>query len=203
LQGRALHQGDVLSIGQDVDFEAKAYALEKKYIPHYGEKITLRVLLGPQDDMFTPEAIKTFFEGKYVISNEADRMGYRLEGPKVAHVDKADIVSDALSLGAIQIPAHGMPIIMMADRQTTGGYAKIGTIIGPDLSVLAQAKPGDEVQFSMCLEEEAVNALRGERQAYADIERICRNQKKSSGIVKLYNVVINQQVYEVRVEACE
>lgn len=169
LHGRALRQGDMLDIGNDVEGEAQAQALESRYVPEYNPNVALRVLLGPQDNMFTEDAITTFFSSQYVITDEADRMGYRLEGPKIAHIDKADIVSDALPLGAIQIPAHGMPIIMMADRQTTGGYAKIGTVIGPDLAKLAQAKPGDSIQFVRVTETEAVAALRIERQSYMDI----------------------------------
>lgn len=169
LQGRALQQGDMLDIGKDFGREARPRELAAEFIPRYEQQIGLRVLLGPQDDMFTAEAIDTFFRSEYTISDEADRMGYRLEGAKISHLGKADIISDALPLGAIQIPAHGMPIIMMADRQTTGGYAKIGTVIGPDLAKLAQAKPGDKIRFENITEQEAVKVLRDERESYLRI----------------------------------
>jgi biotin-dependent carboxylase-like uncharacterized protein len=98
-----------------------------------------------------------------------DRM-YRLEGPAVRHKAGADILTDALAPGAVQVPGDGMPIVMMADCQTSGGYAKIGTVIGPDLRLLAQSRSGDTVHFLRCPEEEAVTALRGERAAYAVIK---------------------------------
>ncbi|WP_425060004.1 biotin-dependent carboxyltransferase family protein [Sporomusa carbonis] len=203
LEGRALRQGDVLNIAQDIeDIEngIQTRVLEAQYIPCYDQNISLRVLLGPQADMFTAEAITTFLNNEYVITDEADRMGYRLVGPKITHVNKADIVSDALPFGAIQVPAHGMPIIMMADRQTTGGYAKIGTVISPDLSKLAQAKPGDLVHFSLCSENEAIDAFKEEQQRYTDIVRSFHDQKNSSGLVRHFSIVVNQQAYKVQVE---
>ncbi len=166
LEGRALQQGDLLDVGCDFESDVRLRSISAGDIPDYSQNITLRVLLGPQDDMFSPEAIATFFDSEYLISEEADRVGYRLQGPKITHLDKAVIISDALPMGAIQIPAHGLPIIMMADRQTTGGYAKIGAVIGPDLSKLAQAKPGDRVIMQRIDEQQAVDALRAERQIY-------------------------------------
>lgn len=202
LQGRKISQGDVLDIGRDIEGEAQGRALQPQYVPVYAQMITLRVLLGPQDDMFTPEAIDTFFAGQYVITDEADRMGYRLDGPKIAHIDKADIVSDALCLGAIQIPTHGMPIIMMADRQTTGGYAKIGTVIGPDLTKLAQAKPGDSVKFEKVEEQAAVEALRKERQVYLQIVKSFTAEAPAAaeGIKRHYRIVINGTAYDVEIQ---
>jgi allophanate hydrolase subunit 2 len=93
-------------------------------------------------------------------------MGILLEGARVEHVTGPDIISDALCPGAIQVPGDGQPIIMMADCQTTGGYAKIGTVIGPDLSKLAQTKAGDCVSFVACSDAEAVAALAAEQHAY-------------------------------------
>lgn len=200
LQGRAIRQDDILSIGQDIEAQAFPRALGKEFIPAYGNEIVLRVLLGPQDDMFTTEGIETLFQGEYKISDEADRMGYRLEGPKINHIGKADIVSDALCHGAIQIPAHGMPIIMMADRQTTGGYPKIGAVIGPDLARLAQAKSGDRVRFARVSEAEAVEALAAERRTYADIAISLQTTTFSSGIKSTFKIVVNGVVYEVELK---
>ncbi|MCX7780894.1 MAG: biotin-dependent carboxyltransferase family protein [Negativicutes bacterium] len=202
LQGRALQQGDVLDIGQDIDSEAGPRTLAAQYIPQYDQKVTLRVLLGPQDDMFPAEAIATFFGSCYTITEEADRMGYRLEGAKITHIDKADIVSDALCFGAIQIPAHGMPIIMMADRQTTGGYAKIGTVIGPDLMKLAQAKPGDSVRFEKVEEPAAVEALRAERQLYLQILESFKPKTAvlSESLQRYYQVNVGGTVYSVAIQ---
>lgn len=168
-EGRVLWQGDVLNIGRDSAFSVRSRNLESKYIPQYSERINLRVILGPQDNMFTPEAIRTFFESAYTITNQADRIGYRLKGPGIMHRGKADIVSDAVCLGAIQVPANGMPIIMTADHKTTGGFAKLGSVIRVDLSTLAQARPGDTIHFTQIAEQEAIQALRDEKQRYSNI----------------------------------
>lgn len=201
-QGRALIQGDVLEIGQEIEHPAGPHSLDPTFIPPYEKHVKLRVLLGPQDNMFNAEAIAAFFKGQYTVTDEADRMGYRLDGPKIAHVDKADIISDALCLGAIQIPAHGMPIIMMADRQTTGGYAKIGTVIGPDLRKLAQAKPGDIVQFEQVDEPAAVAALRDERKLYLQIAESFQTKISlpAANTKQCYQLSVNGVVYSVDIE---
>ncbi|MDI6805360.1 MAG: hypothetical protein QMD20_01705, partial [Candidatus Bathyarchaeia archaeon] len=92
--------------------------------------------------------IATFLSNPYKVTSEADRMGYRLEGPPIKHKAKADIVSDALLPGAIQVPKNGKPIIIMRDAQTTGGYPKIAVATTPDVSSLGQAKPNDTIEFS-------------------------------------------------------
>ena len=202
LEGRALQPGDVLEVGQDYDPDARSRMLPAEDIPKYGREVRLRVLLGPQDDMFSAESVARFFDSEFVITDEADRVGYRLHGPKIAHRDKAVIISDSLPMGAIQIPAHGMPIIMMADRQTTGGYAKIGTVIGPDLSRLAQARPGDRVRMRKIDEREAVAALRTERQVYL---RLIGSFTKTSALPEAgpeptYRVLVNKVAYRVGIQ---
>jgi biotin-dependent carboxylase-like uncharacterized protein len=202
LQGRALRQGDILAVGEDAESEARPRALDSLYIPQYSQSVSLRVLLGPQDNMFPSEAIATFFQSQYTVTDEADRMGYRLEGAKISHIGKADIISDALCLGAIQIPAHGMPIIMMADRQTTGGYAKIGTVIGPDLKKLAQAKPGDVVRFEQVEEAAAVEALREERHTYLQIVESFKDKviPPPTSAKRVLQIVVNGMTYHVEIE---
>ncbi|WP_425060020.1 5-oxoprolinase subunit C [Sporomusa carbonis] len=174
-EGRALQQGDVLYVGQDGAFQVHTQNLESQYIPQYGEQINLRVLLGPQDNMFTPEAISTFFESVYTITDQSDRIGYRLKGPRIMHTGKADIVSDAVCLGAIQIPANGMPVIMTADHPTTDGFAKLGSVIRADLSILAQARPGGTIRFRCIGEQEAIEALKHEKQCYISITKLCQD----------------------------
>ncbi len=200
--GRALKAGDVIARGQ-----ASAHAfcqpkcLPAEWIPALGDQIAIRVLAGPQGDYFTEGGMETFFSSQYVISDEADRMGYRMDGAKIEHSKKPDIVSDALCLGAIQVPGHGMPIVMMADRQTTGGYAKIGTVIGPDLWKLAQAKPGDTVRFIRCTDEEAVEALRAENSRYEQLAAWAAAGSQPSGGGKRYQMKINGVSYKITVEA--
>jgi allophanate hydrolase subunit 2 len=134
--------------------------------PRYANDLRLRVILGPQDDLFTEDGIATFLNRGYTVSTRNDRMAYLLEGEIIKHKNGPDIVSDALCPGAVQIPGNGMPIIMMADCQTTGGYAKIATIIGPDLAKMAQAKAGDKISFVACSDTEAIAALMAERKCY-------------------------------------
>mgnify|MGYP000980156796 CR=1 FL=1 len=156
------------------------------------------VAIGAMGGIGTAAGLETLFSSTYTITDEADRMGYRLEGPHIEHAGKADIVSDALPLGAVQVPGHGMPIIMMADRQTTGGYAKIATVIGPDLARLAQAKPGDTVRFIRCTDDEAVAALRAERQTYAAVAAWRDGRLRQSPAQK-FRITVNGQTYEVEI----
>jgi antagonist of KipI len=201
MDGRPLKEGDLLSTGRDVSAAVVPLRLPEQFVPRHDQEITLRVILGPQDDMFTSGGVGTLLASQYTISHEADRMGYRLEGPKIEHVDKADIISDALPLGAVQVPAHGMPIVMMADRQTTGGYAKIATVIGPDLSLLAQGKPGDTVRFSLCADEEAVEALRREEQCYEEIQAFLASRQSSApNPLRSFNVFVDGVYYDVRIQ---
>jgi antagonist of KipI len=129
-------------------------------VPEYPEEIRLRVLPGPQDDLFDEKGIKTFYSSVYTVTPRNDRMGYCLAGPLIRHRHGADIVSDALCAGAVQVPGDGLPLVMTADHQTTGGYAKIGAVIGPDLFRLAQARQGTRVRFIRCTDSEAVRVLR-------------------------------------------
>ena len=201
VDGKALHAGSTLAVGkQQTSVAGQLRTVPAAFIPHYASELTVRVLLGPQDDLFTEEGIATFFNSEYTISDEADRMGYRLEGPPIKHSGTADIISDALCQGAIQVPGHGMPIVMMADRGTTGGYAKIGTVIGPDLSWLAQAKPGDSVRFIQCFDEEAVAALQHEQDSYTQIETWVTAPQHKFINARSFKVTINEQCYDVEVE---
>ncbi len=134
-----------------------------------GEKQEIRVILGPQDDYFLMKGIKTFFEEEYKVTSDMDRMGYRLAGPYIAHKDTADIISDGIPLGAIQIPSHGQPIIMLADRQTIGGYAKIGTVISIDIPRFVQSREDTIIKFKKIDIENAQKLYRDEEKAYDKI----------------------------------
>ncbi|WP_169008535.1 5-oxoprolinase/urea amidolyase family protein [Faecalispora jeddahensis] len=157
LQGRTLCTGDELPLSGSVN--AAALAVCEELVPDFPVQISLRVVLGPQENAFTPEGIRTFLSGEYAVTPVSDRMGYRLEGPQIEQSAGADIISDGIVMGAVQVPANGQPIIMMADRQTTGGYTKIATVITADLSLLAQARPGDTVCFHAVSVEEAQEEL--------------------------------------------
>lgn len=202
-EGRQLRPGDRLKTGGAYQSQEFTVKLPQQFKPIYESRTTIRVMLGPQDDLFTAAGRETLFAAPYGITDEADRMGYRLEGTAIEHVEKADIVSDALPLGAIQVPGHGQPIVMMADRQTTGGYAKIGVVISTDISKLAQAKPGDSVQFISCSQTEAVAALRQRQEQYEEIaayiqQRSLLPPQTTTG--RLFLVSVNGQQYRVQVE---
>lgn len=202
LEGRALKAGDILKILPTDLSKCKAQILSADLIPEIPSVIKLRIILGPQNEDFTPLGIETLFSAEYKITNEADRMGYRLEGSIVEHATKPDIVSDALCQGAVQIPGHGMPIIMMADRQTTGGYTKIGTVISPDLRLLAQAKPGDMVSFVEVDDTAGVEALQTTKNYYEKVRAFTsQNMKKqlTSSNVKNFRITVNNNVYDVQV----
>lgn len=160
--GRALVVGDRIPVGP-ASSPPPARALGRRELPRRAPEIGLRVLLGPQDDRFAPEGLATFLGSAYRVTNRNDRMGYRLEGPSIRHRDGPDIVSDALLPGAVQVPGSGTPIVMMADAQTVGGYAKIACVISADLPRLAQARRGDVVRFARVDAGEAVRALRRTR----------------------------------------
>ncbi len=115
----------------------------------------LRVVLGNQAKYFTEKGIKTFGSKIYTLTVQCDRMGFRLDGPVIEHIDGADIISDGAVFGSIQVPSDGNPIVLMADRQTTGGYTKIGTVITADLPRLSQLPVGDGIHFDIISVEEA------------------------------------------------
>lgn len=165
LDGRALAQGDTLSALEGVTTNTggkRAMAVSR--VPVYGHSHKVRVVLGPQDDAFTPHGIETFLSASYTVTSQSDRVGYRLEGPRIEHVAGADIVSDGIPFGAVQVVGDGMPIILMADRGSTGGYTKIAAVISADLTSLAQAVPGDTITFQSITVEEAHRVLREQEQ---------------------------------------
>ena len=157
-EGRALKKGDIISTGP-VSFHLPSLAgkeFPRHRIPKYSDTPEVHVVLGPQDDYFSEEGIAIFLSSEYRVGATSDRMGYRLQGPEIAHKGRADIISDGIALGSVQVPADRQPIVMMADHQTTGGYPKIATVISADIPLLAQCVPGDStVTFKAITVEEA------------------------------------------------
>ncbi len=143
LAGRALQIGDVLRADHPSRplTELAARTLPEALRPAYTQTPIIDVIMGPQQDSFTSESVETFLSSDYSISPISDRMGYRLEGAALTQRAKIELLSEGMTRGAIQIPANGQPIVMMADCPTTGGYPKIGTVISADLPVLAQCAP--------------------------------------------------------------
>jgi biotin-dependent carboxylase-like uncharacterized protein len=160
--GRALVAGDRIECGApagDVGVEWRAPA------PFVHDDGPIRVLPGPQDDAFAAEAMATLTTQPYRVGRDSDRMGLRLEGPRLVHRGSADIVSDGIAPGAIQVPGNGQPIVLLADAQTVGGYTKIATVIRADLPRLAHARPGSELRFAVVTRAMAFAALRAQAAA--------------------------------------
>jgi biotin-dependent carboxylase-like uncharacterized protein len=167
LHGRLLASGDRLPVGAARGPGPAPRSLPPEQRPACGGGATLRVLPGPQDDHFTPEGMVTLLSAAWKVTPQNDRMGFRLEGPPISLWGAPDIITDPLVPGAIQVPGSGQPIIMGADAQTTGGYAKIATVIGPDLRLLGQARAGDLLHFALTTQAAAVEALVEERAGLA------------------------------------
>ncbi|HBB17001.1 MAG TPA: KipI antagonist [Syntrophus sp. (in: bacteria)] len=174
LNGRALIKGDRISIrnaGGDLRRFNPDFSLRREQIPSYGREWQVRVIPGPQSDYFTRRGIAAFYSAEYDISPQADRMGYRLRGPKIEHKAAADILTDATPRGSVQVPGDGNPIILLSDGQTTGGYSKIGVIISPDQDRLGQARPGDKIRFRRMGVVEAQRIIQGEEERIQEIKR--------------------------------
>jgi biotin-dependent carboxylase-like uncharacterized protein len=167
IDGRALRAGDMLKVvcsdGHPDGAAATALPLALRQPPAV-DNAPLRVIPGPQRDHFTDAAWQQFIGTEFTVSREADRMGLRLDGPQLAHALEhargADIISDGVTPGAIQVPGDGRPILLLADCQTVGGYPKIATVIRADLPRLGHALPGQVLRFAAVTMAEALAARR-------------------------------------------
>lgn len=171
--GRALAYGDCIPLVSSPAFLPNLplrVAPAEKQPSGQTEPVVLHVVPGPQEDLFTEQGVATFYGQRFCTTSQSDRMGYRLDGPAIETEHGSDIASDGIAFGAVQVPAHGRPIIMLADRQTTGGYAKIGTIASVDIPKLVQCRPGREIRFERISVQEAQAAYRKEEQALQTLE---------------------------------
>ncbi len=164
-QGRRLQSRDVLAVALPAVAERGERALATP--PDLRLDDAIRVVLGPQLDYFTDASVRTFLTSEYVVSPQADRMGYRLQGAAIAHKAGYDIVSDGIVTGAVQVPGSGQPIVLMVDNQTTGGYPKIATVISADVPLVARRKPGRTIRFAEVDVHEAERARREQETALA------------------------------------
>ena len=167
LEGRALQKGDVFSIAdlsrETMDAinqtEDVKWSVNYNELIHFNKHQEIRVIRGTEFDRFKSESQKTFFEEPFTLTVQSDRMGYRLEGPPISIMDSFELLSEGVTFGTVQIPSSGQPIILMADRQTTGGYPKIAQVITADLPTLAQLQPTSTIQFKEVTLEEAEQIL--------------------------------------------
>ncbi|MCM3067580.1 5-oxoprolinase subunit C family protein [Priestia flexa] len=162
-KGRALQANDVIKFttSQQQHVEVASHVHMPNWYVNFHERLSfekkpiIRVIKGSQFDLFTKESQQAFSEQAFKVSTQSDRMGYRIAGPELALSEKVELLSEAVTNGSIQVPPDGNPIILLADRQTTGGYPKMAQVITADLPVLAQVKPGESIYFQYITLEEA------------------------------------------------
>lgn len=205
--GRALRAGDCLPLGEQrlppgaIKGDLVVPLPEAWQPPSYADLLPLRVVLGPQADRFTSEAICALSSSEYIVTNDSDRMGYRLSGETLKHTSGADIVSDGTVVGSIQVPGHGQPIVLMADCQTTGGYTKIGCVISTDLPLLAQTLPGRAVRFRAVTVDEAISARRQYALNLHSLQAALANQSITRAQnAKHYILTVSGKAHKITVE---
>lgn len=196
-EGRALKAGDMLMTRlPDSSGGMSGRRIPRSLVPSYDAGLPIRVILGPQDDRFTEAGLGVFLGESFTVSAQSDRMGYRLQGPKVEHVSGPDIISDGIPFGGVQVSGDGQPIVLMADRGTSGGYTKPATVISADLGKVAQRMPGDEIRFRKVTLAEAHEALREQE---SGVERVkeCLGAAVSS---RRYTITVDGEAFDVDVE---
>lgn len=166
-KGRPLQAGDVLPLAMARTSERPELRVPMPVTAEHDQPI--RIVLGPQQEHFTPQAVTTLLSAEFRVSQDADRMGMRLEGPALQHRSGWDIVSDAIATGSIQVPGSGQPIVLLADHQTTGGYPKIATVISPDLPAVGRCRPGDRLRFAAVTAQAAEDLCRQAERRFAEL----------------------------------
>jgi len=161
--GRPLVSGQVLKVNPAGCAELKpaVYGCPQAFAGPEKGPVHLRLVAGPQEQAFTPAGLAVLYDSIFTVRPESGRMAYRFDGPAVAHRAGADVISEPVVPGAVQVPRDGKPIVLAADSQVTGGYCKAGVVISSDLRRLAQAAPGDKVRFERADLETAAAASRG------------------------------------------
>lgn len=201
-EGRKLQKDDKITFCKNIstlpNMQAR-WILPEKFAE--GEHV-LRVIMGPQDEMFTEKGIHTFLGEVYKVGQEFDRMGYRLEGPVIEHREDGNIISDGIVTGSVQVPTAGLPIVMLSEHQTVGGYTKIATVITIDLPIIGQCKAGDVIRFQAVTVEEA-QALYDAY--YAELGEIQRKMETPVNYLppRNFTVTIGESVFELQVEERE
>jgi antagonist of KipI len=164
--GRALRAGDRLPVSNPSEESA---ARQGRALPLPDRGARIRVVPAVHRDRFTDDAWRTLTSARFIVTPQSNRMGYRLDGPPLAHSRGADMLSEAMPIGALQVPSSGQPILLMADRQTTGGYPTIANVITADLPIAGQLAPGDWIEFEPCSLDDALAALRAREAAITGV----------------------------------
>lgn len=172
LMGKMLQVGEVLEIAGCPPKPIPQKPFLRDMIPRFSARNSLRVILGPQEERFSKKGIETFLSSEYRVSPQSDRMGYRLEGPALEHLAGADILSEPIARGMIQVPGDGLPILLLWDAQVSGGYTKIASVISADLDRVAQVMPGERLSFQATDLEKAHLALKEEEARFSHIKSL-------------------------------
>lgn len=189
-------QGRKLAAGDFLPFAAPKASIPNLAIrtlppqPPFSRSVTVRVILGPQEDRFTKAGLETFLSSSYTVSDKSDRMGYRLTGPKVEHTTDANIISDGIPFGAVQIPGSGEPMIMMSEHQGSGGYTKIANVISVDIPLVAQCPPGGTIRFQAISVDEAQDLYLAQKAQYEELRQVYAQDFRS-----IYRVTVNGNSY--------
>ncbi|MDO5115112.1 MAG: biotin-dependent carboxyltransferase family protein [Synergistaceae bacterium] len=199
LDGRKLRTGDEIKFQAPVanlpDLDSRR--TEPETFP--AGEVTVRAVRGPQSSAFTERGIKTFFTSAYRITNEFDRMGVRLEGEKVEHVKDGNMISDGIVSGSVQIPTNGLPIIMLSDHQTTGGYTKIVTVVSVDIPLIAQSRPGCTVRFKE-VDVTTAQQLFIDEKNYVERCRASFGKRPPTDKARTLSIRVNGKQYMVQIE---
>lgn len=191
-------EGRKLAAGDEIPFAAPKKTIPNLPIrvlppqPALARDVTVRVVMGPQDDRFTKAGLETFFASAYTVDSKSDRMGIRMTGPKIEHTTDANIISDGIPFGAVQIPGSGEPMIMMSEHQGSGGYTKIANVISADIPLVAQVPPGGTIRFKAVSVDEAQDIYL-EQKAYYEAIKAVFNQKLDG----VYRLRVNGKQYNV------
>jgi biotin-dependent carboxylase-like uncharacterized protein len=156
--GRALRKGDQLKIGAHE--KPASRSIHSDTLKKLAPRKTIRTTIAPQSDWFTADSLTRFYSGVYSVTEESNRMGLRLEGAALDPPHDGHMTSEGVSLGAIQVPSKGQPIILFVEQQTTGGYPKIANVISADLASVGQLRPRDEIRFELVTPEIALDLIR-------------------------------------------
>lgn len=201
-EGRALRAGDRIPLRNLPDRgPPPRLRVPEAERPEYSPEITVRALPSHEIDRFRPESVERFFRDPFTVSPKSDRMGCRLEGAPLVHTRGADIISSGVQTGTVQVPGDGLPIVLLPDRQTTGGYTRIAHVIRADLPRVGQARPGDRIRFLRVNLEEARAALREREEGIR--ARIVPGETPfpGPGPRRRFRVLVNGREYDVEIES--
>ena len=196
LEGRTLLAGDHLLVKEGGRSAPNSFLqAPPEFVPIYDHEYELRVVMGPQQDSFTHQGTTTFLGSTYTVSQHSDRVGYRLMGPTIQHKKGADIISDGVPFGAVQITGDGLPVILMADRGTTGGYTKIAAVIAVDIPKIAQALPGDKITFKAITIQKAHELLIAQEDGLQHLKKLVKEAGQK--LPSKPRVTVNGEAFEV------